>query len=210
MEREPLTSSGSVICEMWSVTGHGGYHSLISLSVISLCVCVGLSDRYPEEDRHGGLVSRVTYDDYHHYPRTRRVVVRRKIIRPRHSHRPTVVHHADRPLAVVPVESLHPAAGHEGSYVAVSGSPGRGAVHVVDNVAALGRDSLTVVNGVAVRSRHGSRTALVPVAPAPVAHPAVLAPAPAIAHTPVGLPAAAAAPAPAPSKHENGDVLLIL
>ena len=217
MECEPRrltsSSSGSVICEMWSVTGHSGYHSLISLSVLSLCVCVrpGLSDsRYPEEDRHGGLVSRVAYDDYHHYPRTRRVVVRRKIIRPRHSHRPAVVHHSDRPPAVVPVESLHPAAGHEGSYVAVSGSPGRGSVHVVDNVAALGRDSLTVVNGVAVRSRHGSRTALVPVAPAPVAHPSVLAPAPAIAHTPVGLPAAAAAPAPAPSKHENGDVILIL
>ena len=185
-----------MICEMWSVTGHRGYHSLISLSVLSLCVYVSLSDRYLEEDRHRGLV-RVSYDD-HLYPRPRRVVVRRKIIRPRH--RSAVIHQADRPLAVVPVESLHPAAGHEGSYVAVSGSPGRGAVHVVDNVPSLGRDSLTVVNGVAVRSRHGSRTAVVPVAPAPVAHPAVLAPAPVIPQTPVALPAAAA-PAPAPSKH---------
>ena len=48
----------------------------------------------------------------------------------------------------------------QGSYVAVSGQPGRGSVHVVESVPALGRDSLTVVNGVAVRSRHGSRNAL--------------------------------------------------
>jgi len=161
---------------------------------------ISLSDRYPEEDRRGGLV-RVSYDD-HLYPRPRRVVVRR-VIRPRH--RPTVIQRADRPLAVLPVESLHPAAGHEGSYVAVSGSPGRGAVHVVDNVPSLGRDSLTVLNGVALRSRHGSRTALVPVVPAPVAHPAVLAPAPVIPQTPVALPAAAA-PALAPRVH-TGDRL---
>ena len=189
---------------MWSVTGHRGYHSLISLSVLSFCVYVSLSDRYPEEDRRGGLV-RVSYDD-HLYPRPRRVVVRR-VIRPRH--RPAVIHRADRPLAVVPVESLHPAAGHQGSYVAVSGSPGRGAVHVVDNVPSLGRDSLTVVNGVAVRSRHGSRTALVPGVPAPVAHPAVLAPAPVIPQTPVASPAAAA-PALAPSKHWIGHVMFNL
>ena len=190
MEREHLVLSSSVICEMWSVTGQRGYHSLISLGVLSLCLCAGpgLSDQYPEEDRHGGLVSRVSYTDHRH-PRPRRVVVRR-IIRPRHSHR------ADRPLALVPAESLHPAAGREGSYVAVSGSPGRGSVHVVEDVASLGRDSLTVVNGVAVRARHGSRTALVPVAPAPVAHPAVLAPAPGVAQAqpPVSLPAAAASP----------------
>ena len=37
-----------------------------------------------------------------------------------------------------------------------SGSPGRGAVHVVEAVPALGRDSVTVVNGVSVRSRHAS------------------------------------------------------
>ena len=38
--------------------------------------------------------------------------------------------------------------------MAVAGSPGRGAVHVVEAVPALGRDSVTVVNGVSVRSRH--------------------------------------------------------
>ena len=67
-------------------------------------------------------------------------------------------------------------------------------------VPGLGHDSVTVVNGVSVRSRHGSRTAVVPVAPVhavaapvhPVHTPAVVAPvAPAIA--PV-------APQPAPSK----------
>ena len=92
----------------------------------------------------------------------------------------------------------------QGSYVAVSGTPGRGSVHVVDNVPSLGRDSVTVVNGVSVRSRHGTRTALVPVAPPPVAHPAVVAPAPTRGvvqvQTPaVAVPVAAVAPQPAPS-----------
>ena len=80
----------------------------------------------------------------------------------------------------------------------MSGHPGRGSVHVVENVPALGRDSVTVVNGVSVRSRHGSRTAVVPVAaaPPPVAHPAVIAPATTHTHvqTPVVVPAVAAAP----------------
>ena len=40
--------------------------------------------------------------------------------------------------------------------MAVAGSPGRGAVHVVEAVPALGRDSVTVVNGVSVRSRRAS------------------------------------------------------
>ena len=91
----------------------------------------------------------------------------------------------------------------QGSYVAVSGTPGRGSVHVVDNVPSLGRDSVTVVNGVSVRSRHGTRTALVPVAPPPVAHPAVVAPAPTRGvvqvQTPAVVPVAAVAPQPAPS-----------
>ena len=92
----------------------------------------------------------------------------------------------------------------QGSYVAVSGTPGRGSVHVVDNVPSLGRDSVTVVNGVSVRSRHGTRAALVPVAPPPVAHPAVVAPvAPTRGvvqvQTPAVVPVAAVAPQPAPS-----------
>ena len=53
-----------------------------------------------------------------------------------------------RPVAVVPVEPIHPVSGFEGSYVAVSGDPGRGSVHVVENVPALGANSVTVVNGV--------------------------------------------------------------
>ena len=34
---------------------------------------------------------------------------------------------------------VHPLSGYEGSYVAVAGDPSRGAVHVVENVAALGK-----------------------------------------------------------------------
>ena len=71
----------------------------------------------------------------------------------------------------------------------------------------LGHDSVTVVNGVSVRSRHGSRTAVVPVAPVappPVVHPAIVAPnthaVVAPAQTPVVLPASTAvAPQPGPS-----------
>merc|ERR1712106_921855 len=46
---------------------------------------------------------------------------------------------------------------YDGSYVAVSGTNGRGAVHVVDNVPALGRDSVSVINGVRVRYRPNRR-----------------------------------------------------
>ncbi len=53
--------------------------------------------------------------------------------------------------------------------MAVAGDPGRGSVHVVENVPSLGRDSVTVVNGVRVHNR--------PVAVAPA--PAVLVPVPA-------------------------------
>ena len=38
----------------------------------------------------------------------------------------------------------------QGSYVAVSGTPGRGSVHVVEGVPALAGGSVTVVNGVRV------------------------------------------------------------
>lgn len=48
---------------------------------------------------------------------------------------------------------VHPVSGFEGSYVAVAGDPGRGSVHVVENVPALGRDSVTVVNGQVFRNR---------------------------------------------------------
>ena len=79
----------------------------------------------------------------------------------------------------MPAAALHPVAGFEGSYVAVAGEPGRGAVHVVESVPALGRDAVTVVNGVSVRTLGGPHhTALVPVAPPPVAHPST------VVHTP--------------------------
>ena len=48
---------------------------------------------------------------------------------------------------------VHPVSGFEGSYVAVAGDSGRGSVHVVENVPALGRDSVTVVNGQVFRNR---------------------------------------------------------
>ena len=41
----------------------------------------------------------------------------------------------------------------QGSYVAVAGTPGRGAVHVVEGVPALAGGSVTVVNGVRVCSK---------------------------------------------------------
>ena len=41
----------------------------------------------------------------------------------------------------------------QGSYVAVSGTPGRGSVHVVEGVPALASGSVTVVNGVRVGSK---------------------------------------------------------
>ena len=176
---------------MWSlVSSSSGHHSLIS--VIIIVVSVVLGDQYHEQDRHGVSGQyRVSYDDHGYgYHRPRRVIVRKKIIRPRNR---VHHHHDDRPLAVVPSDSLHPLAGHQGSYVAVSGQPGRGSVHVVENVPALGHDSVTVVNGVSVRSRHGSRTAVVPVvAQAPV-HPVVSAPVAPIS------PVAPIAPQPAPS-----------
>jgi len=211
-----------VTVKMWSVTGVENffkhYHSFILISVI---IGVSVSDQFLEQDRHGygRHVTRVSYQDHHHdnyAPSSRRVIVRKKILRPRQRHRTVdVVHHVDRPLATVPVDTLHPVAGYEGSYVAVSGQPGRGSVHVVENVQALGHDSVTVVNGVSVRSRHGSRTAVVPVspvAPPPVVHPAIVAPTThavvAPAQTPVVLQASpAVAPQPGPRQVINGDRL---
>ena len=88
----------------------------------------------------------------------------------------------DRPVAVVPVEPIHPVSGFEGSYVAVSGDPGRGSVHVVENVPALGANSVTVVNGVRYSNTpvvavhpQSHHVALAPVhrVPPPVPHPGV-------------------------------------
>merc|ERR1719350_638078 len=116
-----------------------------------------------------GVVTRVTYQE----PVKERVVVHKvHHVRGRKKKRRRRI----RPVAVVPAEALHPIAGFEGSYVAVSGTPGRGSVHVVENVPALGGDSVVVVNGVQVRSRGGAGTDLVPVAPPPVAHPSILQP----------------------------------
>ena len=42
----------------------------------------------------------------------------------------------------------------QGSYVAVSGQPGRGSVHVVESVPALGRDSVTVTDVPSVHDTH--------------------------------------------------------
>merc|ERR1719481_1646922 len=64
-----------------------------------------------------------------------------------------------RPIRPITVVSDGVSSGRvfDGSYVAVSGTNGRGAVHVVDNVPALGRDSVSVINGVRVRYRPNKR-----------------------------------------------------
>jgi len=114
-------------------------------------------------------VTRVSYQE----PQEEHVVVTHEVhhVRGRKKNRRRRI----RPVAVVHSQALHPLAGFEGSYVAVSGTPGRGSVHVVENVPALGRDSVTVVNGVQIRSRGRAGAALVPVAvhaaPPPVVHP---------------------------------------
>ena len=74
--------------------------------------------------------------------------------------------------------------------MAVAGNPGRGSVHVVENVPALGHDSVTVVNGVRVRNRPAA------VAPAVIVPAAAAAPGPAAAVIPAArvAPAAAAIP----------------
>ena len=62
-------------------------------------------------------MTRVSYQDHHHdnyAPSSRRVIVRKKILRPRQRHHTVdVVHHVNRPLATVPVDTLHPVAGYE-------------------------------------------------------------------------------------------------
>merc|ERR1712226_1732222 len=165
--------------KMRSVTS---YHSLtLLLPLLLLAPCL-LAQELARHHRAPGTVTRISYSDqgydhHHHHGRPRRVIIRRKVVRTPSHRANTVVIPADRPLAVVPSQSLHPVAGYEGSYVAVSGHPGRGSVHVVENVPALGRDSVTVVNGVRVRARTGVNTALVPVAPPPpVVHPVVSQP----------------------------------
>merc|ERR1711971_1177791 len=196
--------------KMRSVTS---YHSL---TLLLLLPCL-LAQELARHHRAPGTVTRVSYSDqgydhHHHHGRPRRVIIRRKVVRTPSHRTNTVVIPADRPLAVVPPQSLHPVAGFEGSYVAVSGHPGRGSVHVVENVPALGRDSVTVVNGVRLRARNGLNTALIPVAPPPVAHP-VLAQTPVFQAQPV-VPLAPVAPIapvapvqPAPRPVINGDRL---
>ena len=71
---------------------------------------------------------------------------------------------------MLPIEPIHPVSGFEGSYVAVSGDPGRGSIHVVENVPALGPNSVTVVNGV----RYSNQPVLASVHPQD--HHVVLAP----------------------------------
>jgi len=127
------------------------------------------ADRAYQGNRQRKVITRVRYVE----PRETRVRVvtkKRKRVRP-------VVHVHEEP-SLVPIHRnglgpVHPVSGFEGSYVAVAGDPGRGSVHVVENVPALGRDSITVVNGVRVRNRPvvlaPPPAVLVPVAPrAPV------------------------------------------
>ena len=57
-------------------------------------------------------------------------------------------------IIICPVQRISPPPHYcQGSYVAVSGTPGRGSVHVVEGVPALAGGSVTVVNGVRVGSK---------------------------------------------------------
>jgi len=161
-------------------------------------LAVGLVDASPRAPRHrphGRVVTRVVYEEGHHHPEEHIVVrpKKRRRLRPR------------RPIGIVPADTVHPVAGFEGSYVAVAGTPGRGAVHVVEGVPALAGGSVTVVNGVRSVSHHGgSHVAAVPHLPPPLPQPeihAVAAPALVPDHPLIARPAVVAAPpvAPAPT-----------
>jgi len=181
--------------KMRSVSKNSFVYSLVLLALLCHRVDSLKSSRSNQLHRlpgRRGVLTRVAYKE----PREEHVVVTHQVhhVRERKKKRRRRI----RPVAVVPAEAVHPLAGFEGSYVAVSGTPGRGSVHVVENVPALGRDSVTVVNGVQVRARGGVGTALVPVGvpavravPPPVVHPAVLQPAVAarpVAVRPVAVP----------------------
>merc|ERR1712051_283102 len=133
-------------------------------------------------------------EEGHHHPEEHIVVRPKK----RRRHRPR------RPIGIVPADTVHPVAGFEGSYVAVSGTPGRGSVHVVEGVPALAGGSVTVVNGVRSVSHHGgSHVAAVPHHPLPqpeihaVAAPALVPDHPLVARpTVVAASPVAAAPTP--------------
>merc|ERR1711892_75615 len=176
--------------KMRSVSKNSFVYSLVLLALLCHGVDSLKSSRSNQlhrlPGRRGGL-TRVAYKE----PREEHVVVTHQVhhVRERKKKRRRRI----RPVAVVPAQAVHPLAGFEGSYVAVSGTPGRGSVHVVENVPALGRDSVTVVNGVQVRARGGVGTALVPVAPPPVVHPAILRPI-----QPVGVPVRIPVPARVP------------
>jgi len=122
---------------------------------ILFILAVGLVDASPRTPRHrphGRVVTRVVYEEGHHPGE--HIVVRPK---KRRRYRPR------RPIGIVPADTVHPVAGFEGSYVAVSGTPGRGSVHIVEGVPALAGGSVTVVNGVRSVSHHGgSHVAAVP------------------------------------------------
>ena len=61
-------------------------------------------------------VVRLSFTGYDHQygSRPRRVIIRRKVVRAPSHRTNTVVIPAERPLAVVPSQSLHPVAGYEG------------------------------------------------------------------------------------------------
>merc|ERR550517_1278798 len=149
---------------MMSVQGCTLAYSIIVLSVLASVHAGGYSEgiRVPSRRR---VYTSVSYDE----PADRRVhvthevhhVVHKKRKRKRVRVRPVLVR--DEVVAA----PIHPVSGLEGSYVAVSGEPGRGSLHVVENVASLGRDSVTVVNGRRIKNK------AVAVVPVPVATPAV-------------------------------------
>merc|ERR1711881_254260 len=162
---------------MWSSKMRSVTMSVYSLLLLSLLCTVGEPSRTSKLHRLGGrrVVTRVTYQE----PVEEHVVVHKvHHVRGRRKKRIRRIRPVAGPVAVVPAEAVHPIAGFEGSYVAVSGTPGRGSVHVVENVPGLGSDSVVVVNGVQVRTRGRTDTVqpLPPPVPPPVPHPAVVQP----------------------------------
>merc|ERR1712223_1117610 len=164
-------------------------------SQIFAILAVGLVDASPRSPRHrprGRVVTRVVYEEDHHHHPEEHIVVRpkkRRRLRPR------------RPVGIVPADTIHPAAGFEGSYVAVSGTLARGSVHVV--------------NGVRSVTHHGgTHVAAVPHLPPPLPQPeihAVAAPALVPDHPLIARPAVVApapvAPAAATPRVVTGDRL---
>jgi len=139
-------------------------------------------DHHHHAPAHQKVITRVRYVDEPKRTRVRVITKKRKrpVVRVVHEEPGLIPVVAPGPAVVhQPVAPVHPVSGFEGSYVAVAGNPSRGSIHVVENVPALGADSVTVVNGVRVRNR--AVGVAIGSAPAVVVPPPVAARAPVVA-----------------------------